>query len=321
LDFSQLMKRFDEAKVAFVSVTQLFNTANSMGRLMLNVLLSFAQFEREIISERTRDKIAATRRKGKWAGGRTILGFEVDGLSRRLVIVEPEAERVRAIYELYLELGSLLPVVEEVHKRDWRNKSGREFNRNTLYLLLSNVLYAGQVRYKLEVHPGEHPALLDPTLWERVQTRLHRHGRGGVVRKPSGALLQGVLRCGPCQSSMTPTYSCKGGRKYHYYVCSSAQKLGRSSCPTKSVAAGTMDTLVVDQLQRLTRAVPEGESTPPWQAVLRERFSDWSGLGLPEQGQVLRELLERIEYDGRTSQLAFEFREPEAEEPVEEGSC
>src|SRR6185295_10365911 len=151
LDFARMMEAFDKHRIAFVSVTQQFNTAASMGRLVLNVLLSFAQFEREIISERTRDKIAATRRKGKWSGGPPILGYDVHDM--KLVINESEAERVRAIFELFSRWQTLRAVVEELHQRGWRNKcwrtrQGRErggypFSKTSLHLLLTNVLYVG----------------------------------------------------------------------------------------------------------------------------------------------------------------------------------
>src|SRR5688500_13302518 len=159
-----MMETFDKHNISFVSVTQLINTATSMGRLVLNVLLSFAQFEREIISERTRDKIAATRRKGKWAGGHPLLGYDIDPAGYKLKVNGAEAERVRAIFALYLEHESLLPVVEELARRKWAGKrwktrkgperGGRPFTRTSLYRLLTNVVYAGKVRYKSEVHDG-----------------------------------------------------------------------------------------------------------------------------------------------------------------------
>jgi site-specific DNA recombinase len=149
LDFARLMATFDEHHVAFVSVTQQFNTATSMGRLVLNVLLSFAQFEREIIAERTRDKIAAARRKGKWAGGHPVLGYDVDPRSLKLVVNEVEAARVRAIFALYLEHQGLLAVVQELDRRGWRTKrwttrqgherGGRPFTKTSLHQLLTNV--------------------------------------------------------------------------------------------------------------------------------------------------------------------------------------
>jgi site-specific DNA recombinase len=169
LDFARIMATFEGHKVSFVSVTQAFNTATSMGRLILNVLLSFAQFEREMISERTRDKIAAARRKGKWSGGMPVLGYTVN--ETKLVVDKREAEIVRQIFDLYLEKQSLLAVVQELQRRGWRTKrwttrkgrarGGRPFDKGSLYHLLTNSVYVGKVRYKDEVHGGEHKAIVD----------------------------------------------------------------------------------------------------------------------------------------------------------------
>jgi site-specific DNA recombinase len=257
LDFAGLMQTFEEHRVSFVSVTQQFNTATSMGRLVLNVLLSFAQFEREIIAERTRDKVAATRRKGKWSGGRPVLGYDVDERGYRLVVNEHEAARVRAIFELYLEHEALLPVVRELGQRGWANKrwltrGGKEcggdgFTKTALHRLLTNVLYTGRVRYKDEVHPGEQPAIVDAVVFARVQDLLRRNGRSGgaPVRNPFGALLQGLLRCGPCGCAMSPAHTTRGDKRYRYYVCSNAQKRGWGACPSKSVPAGQIEQLVL----------------------------------------------------------------------------
>ncbi len=168
LDFARMMEAFEKHHVSFVSVTQQFNTATSMGRLVLNVLLSFAQFEREIISERTRDKIAAARRRGKWAGGHPLLGYDIDPRGFKLIVNEDEAVRVRAIFALYLKERSLLPVVQVLNRRGWNNKrwttrkgrerGGKAFDRTTLYRLLTNITYIGKIRYKNEIHDGEHAA-------------------------------------------------------------------------------------------------------------------------------------------------------------------
>jgi site-specific DNA recombinase len=184
LDFTQIMEALERRGVSFVSVTQQFNTTSSMGRLTLNILLSFAQFEREIISERTRDKIAAARRKGKWSGGRPVLGYDVAPGGGRLVVNEDEAVRVRAIYEVYLDRQSLIETIKERDAREWANKhwvtkKGREsggapFNKHSLYSLLTNVLYIGRLTYKDEIHDGEHPAIVDEETFRRVGQILKR---------------------------------------------------------------------------------------------------------------------------------------------------
>jgi site-specific DNA recombinase len=265
LDFAKILEAFDRRGVSFVAVTQQINSGTSMGRLMLNVLLSFAQFEREIIAERTRDKIAATRRKGKWSGGRPLLGFDVDPGGRRLSVNEAEAERVRAIFALFLEHGSLPPVVRELQRRGWANKrwttrsgracGGEPFTKAGLRRLLSNVLYVGQVRYKDELHDGEQPALVDPAAFRRARELLHRRGRrdGPPARNPLTPLLRGLLRCAPCGCAMTPAHSAKGVRRYRYYVCTAAQKRGWDTCPSKSVPAGEVERLVLDRLRALAR--------------------------------------------------------------------
>ena len=265
LDFARLMETFEQHQVAFVSVTQLFNTASSMGRLILNVLLSFAQFEREIIAERTRDKIAATRRKGKWAGGRPLLGFDVDPRGGRLLVNADEAERVRAIFALYLEHEALLPVVQELERRGWANKcwrsrkgqscGGRPFTKTGLHRLLTNVTYVGRVRYKDEVHPGEQSPLVDAGAFQRVGQVLAHNGPalGPPALSRPGALLKGLLHCGPCGSAMTPAHSAKGGRRYRYYTCVTAQKRGWHTCPSKSIPATEIEALVVEQVQEVGR--------------------------------------------------------------------
>ncbi|MDY3563383.1 recombinase family protein [Gemmata sp. JC673] len=265
LDFAQLMRAFEQQQVAFVSVTQQFNTATSMGRLVLNVLLSFAQFEREIISERTRDKIAATRRKGKWAGGHPVLGYDIDPNGYKLVVNAAEAERVRQIFALYLEHGSLLPVADELATRGWTTKQwttrkgpargGKRFDRTNLYNLLTNPLYIGKVKYKDEVHDGEHPAVVDPGVFHRVQEALRRNGRtgGAHVRNQFGAVLKGLLRCAPCGAAMTPTHSTKGAKRYRYYACVAGQKRGARTCPSRSVPAEPVETFVVDRIRAVGR--------------------------------------------------------------------
>lgn len=264
LDFAKMVETFDKHQVSFVSVTQLINTSTSMGRLMLNVLLSFAQFEREIISERTRDKIAAARRKGKWVGGMPLLGYNV--VESKLVVDPDEAEQVRQIFGLYLENEGLLPVVEELDRRGWRTKrwttgkgtvrGGRVFDKNSLWYLLTNITYIGKLRYKEEVHAGEHEAIIDGELWQKVQSKLQRNGRtgGAMVRNRFGAILKGMIHCVPCGCAMSPTHATRDGTKrYRYYVCLSAQKRGWQSCPSQSIPAGEIERFVVEQIKDIGR--------------------------------------------------------------------
>jgi site-specific DNA recombinase len=264
LDFARIMELFEKHKIAFISVTQQFNTATSMGRLMMNVLLSFAQFEREIISERTRDKIAAARRKGKWSGGMPLLGYDVDPEGSKLRLNADEATRVRAIFDLYIELQSLLPVVQELERRGWTNKcwktrkgkerGGKQFTRTSLHKLLTNVTYAGKIRYKKETHPGEHKAIIDAQRWQKVQGILQRNNLcgGALVRNKFGSLLKGLLHCVPCGCAMTPSHTTRAkGKRYRYYVCSRATKMGWNSCPSKAVPAGEMEEFVVDQIRSI----------------------------------------------------------------------
>lgn len=265
LDFGRLMEVFDKHQISFVSVTQAFNTTHSMGRLTLNILLSFAQFEREIISERTRDKIAATRKKGKWTGGVPILGYDIDPRGSKLIVNELEAIRVNQIFDLYQKHQALLPVVREIESRGWHTKSwvtkrgvskgGQPFQKNTLYQLLTNVLYAGQVKHKNDVYPGEHPPIVGSQLFQNVQNQLQRNGRSGgsEVRNKHGALLKGLLTCVSCTCSMVHHYSVKGTKRYKYYVCLNAQKRGWNTCPSPSLPAGEIEKFVVDQIRQIGR--------------------------------------------------------------------
>lgn len=263
IDFSKIMDVLERHRVAFVSVTQQFNTSTSMGRLMLNVLLSFAQFERELVSERTRDKIAAARRKGKWMGGKPLLGYDLllTPGGGKLIVNEDEAARVRAIYDLYIERESLIRTCQALNERGWTTKrwtarkghecGGKTFDKTTLFRLLTNVVYRGQVRYRDEVHAGEHDAIVGEDIWTRVQQMLRSNGRtGGMhIRNKYGALLKGLLHCKPCNRAMMHSYTIKGNRCYRYYTCSTAMKQGWHACPSKSVPAEEIERFVVDQVR------------------------------------------------------------------------
>ena len=225
-DFAKLVELFDDHGVSFVSVTQQFNTTTSMGRLTLNVLLSFAQFEREVTSERIRDKIAASKRKGLWVGGNLPLGYEMkDG---KIAIVEEEAELVRSIFRRYLELGSVNELLRDLRERNIRTKSrllstgetrgGIPFGRGALYYLLSNHFYVGEVKYKNEILPGEQPPILDRKLFAAVrQKSLAQWSHRTVARNKSDHLLTGLL-FDDAGHRMVATHATKAGVRYRYYV-------------------------------------------------------------------------------------------------------
>jgi site-specific DNA recombinase len=266
LDFARIMEIFERHRVAFVSVTQQFNTATSMGRLVLNVLLSFAQFEREIIGERIRDKIAAQRRKGKWSGGTPVLGYEVDRSNRspKLVVSRDEAKRVAKIFDLYLELGSMFPVLQDLEARGWLNKTwttskgvvrgGRPFDKSSLYALLTNPIYIGKIRHKSAMYTGEHEPIVKPEVFEAVQARLRKNGRtaGSEIRSRHTTLLRGLLYCKACGRVMVHTFTDKGPKRYRYYTCTLAIHGGRGKCPSGSLPAAEIERLVVDQVQRIS---------------------------------------------------------------------
>ena len=329
-DFARLMERFEQRSISFVSVTQQFNTTTSLGRLTLNILLSFAQFERELIGERTRDKMGAARRKGKWVGGTPMLGYNVDPAGGRLVVNHAEAEKVRQIYQLYREHGSLDAVVTKLAERGWTNKSwksrrgirhtGKPFSKSTLRLLLTNPTYRGQVCYRGALYPGEHQAIVEPNLWEEVnrdlrQPRFQPRQRSYEQRT---AVLNGLLVCKDCRQPMMATYSGKGKtRHYRYYVCQTARNRGWKSCPTKSVSANLLENSLVMQLRSQLNS-----------ADLRRQLevsdTEWQALWQAESTaleRLLPALISEIECEGPTGTIrvklkqqperSFEYRIPQ----------
>ncbi|MCG8409281.1 MAG: recombinase family protein [Phycisphaerales bacterium] len=318
LDFARIIKLFEDKQVHFVSVTQHFNTADSMGRLTLNILLSFAQFEREIIGERTRDKIAAARRKGKWSGGWPVLGYDIDRENRTLIVNEQEAKQVNAIFELYLKHESLIRVASALNRRGWQTKSwttkkgkrkgGGSFDKSNVNYLLSNVIYRGQVRHRDDVYEGEHQAIIDETTWAKVQSILARNAKtkGAVVRNKHGALLKGLLRCKACNKAMVHSTANRTHRKHRYYVCSHAQKHGHNVCPTKSVNAHSIEQAVLDKLRQLPVDLKTLAASPL--AETAGLFGSKSELLLVEdQARLLRRVMDRVAYDGRTKRLSIDL--------------
>jgi site-specific DNA recombinase len=264
LDFTRIVDALERHGVSFVSITQQFSTTSSMGRLTLNMLLSFAQFEREIAAERIRDKIAAAKRKGMHTGGMPILGY--DTVNKRLVVNDDEAKLVRWIFRRFCELGSATQLAQELNKRGQRTKSwttqkgevhgGRPWNKAHLYRLLNNRTYRGEVTHRGEVYPGEHDAIVERKLWDDVHRILADNyaTRSNRSRAKTPALLKGVIRCAHCDCAMGPTFTRKKGKTYRYYLCVRASKHGYKTCPVRTVAAGEIEEAVVGQLRAVFRS-------------------------------------------------------------------
>jgi site-specific DNA recombinase len=296
LHFARVMEVLDKRGVSFVSVTQQLNTNSPMGRLTLNVLLSFAEFEREIISERTRDKISAARRKGKWTGGHPMLGYDSDPITRRLVVNETEAAQVRQIFQIFLGKRSLVETMEEMARlgirlKGWttrkeRQSGGGSFDRAALVRLLTNVIYLGEVNHKGTVYPGEQPAIVERKLWERANELMATLGRGKETapRVRHESLLSPILYCAVCGSRMISGYTTNRGRTYHYYVCLKAQKRGAKTCPGQTV-----------RTDRIEQAVIEAVLANRPQAAVRSK-------------EILHRIVERIECNVSRRQVRVKLK-------------
>jgi site-specific DNA recombinase len=251
LDFVTVMERFNAANVAFVSVTQNFSTADAMGRLTMNMLMSFAEFEREMISERTRDKIRAARRKGQWTGGAVPLGYVVK--KKKLVVDELEAILVREIFATYLARRSALAVVRALNEHKRVTKHGRPWTRNDVLRVLKHPVYAGYIASGGEHHEGEHSAIVERVVFARAQALLadntmEKKDRG---RNPE-YLLRGVLHCACCGSAFTPASTTKGGAVYRYYRCVRRDTQGTEACASSPLPAGAIEEHVIERVREAT---------------------------------------------------------------------
>lgn len=259
-DFAKMVEVFDQRDVSFSAVTQQINSATSMGRLMLNVLLSFAQFEREVTSERIRDKIAAAKRKGMWMGGVPSIGYDV--VNRQLVINDAEAAVVRRIFEEMLTIGSPTQIAanltaEGITTKAWttqegQTRSGTRIDKKYLHKLLRNRIYLGELSHKGNWYPGAHPPIIDRALWDKVHAVLAKdsHARSveTKIRSRTDALLRGLLYA-PSGERMYPTYSSKRGHKYHYYVSKSESRFGAPGKNFERLPAPEIEAAVVAQIR------------------------------------------------------------------------
>ena len=259
-DFAKMVDVFDQHDVSFSAVTQQINSATSMGRLMLNVLLSFAQFEREVTSERIRDKIAAAKRKGMWMGGVPSIGYDV--VNRQLVVNDAEAAVVRRIFEEMLTIGSPTQIAanltaEGITTKAWttqegQTRSGTRIDKKYLHKLLRNRIYLGELSHKGNWYPGAHRPIIDRALWDKVHAVLAKdsHARSveTKIRSRTDALLRGLLYA-PSGERMYPTYSSKRGHKYHYYVSKSESRFGAPGKSFARLPAPEIEAAVVAQIR------------------------------------------------------------------------
>ena len=260
IDFVKILEHLETSGVSFVSVTQQFNTTTSMGRLTLNILLSFAQFEREVISERTRDKIALAKKRGKYTGGRPALGYDLAKEGGKLIVNKFEASRVKTIFELYCEHKSLLKVADELAALGWETKSwttkkgiekpSKPFNKKLLSALLSNQIYVGKIKYKDELYAGEHDAIISQKIFDEVQKILAENRLKKRDKRPAkvSGILNGILRCKNCGCAMTHSKTSKSNKEYRYYVCQNASTTGWKNCPHPSLPAAEIEKFIVDQI-------------------------------------------------------------------------
>ena len=311
-DFAKIVEAFDGKGVSFVSVTQQFNTTTSMGRLTLNVLLSFAQFEREVTGERIRDKIAASKKKGMWMGGPVPLGYDLQG--RSLVVKEDEAKTVRHIFERYIVLRSVHDVKAELDRDGYVSKrrvnkagrvtGGKPFSRGALYLLLQNRLYHGEIEHKGAVYMGQHEAIIDDELWDQVQTVVagNRVDRATGAGSTSPSLLAGLL-FDENGERLTPTHANKRGRRYRYYVSARLVRGDKSESGWR-LPAGDLEALVQNRvIQFLSdegavhEAVADGLDLDARRRTVRAAaglVSRWKALALAKRRAILLTLVSRI---------------------------
>jgi site-specific DNA recombinase len=307
MDFSKLVEAFDRNGVTFVSVTQSFNTTTSMGRLTLNILLSFAQFEREVIAERVRDKIRAARAKGIFMGGRVPFGYRLE--NRKLVIDEAAAGIARMVFERFLRVGSATIVARELRDEGVLAPSGKPFDKGALYHLMRNQTYLGKAVHRGTAHDGEHEAIIGQDLWDKAHAILAENGRtrSARTRAQTPALLKGLL-FGPTGAAMSPTHTRKGNRLYRYYVSQDVLKLGPDACPVGRVPAAEIEAAVVDQLRKVfrqpeivagTSAAARVQETDVTEREVREALQQldplWDELFPAEHARIVQLLLERVD--------------------------
>jgi DNA invertase Pin-like site-specific DNA recombinase len=310
-DFAKIIEAFDSRDISFVSVTQQFNTTTSMGRLTLNVLLSFAQFEREVTGERIRDKIAASKKKGMWMGGNVAVGYDLG--DRKLLVNKEGAKLVREIFEQYLRLGCVAKLKADLEQRSLkspirtsstgRKNGGRVFSRGALYQILKNPLYLGDIRHRGQIYRGEHEAIIDRRLWEKVAAKLKANNQSHRERRTSPSSpspLTGLL-FDAAGFRYTPTHAVKAGKRYRYYTSQAAIRRVSGATGIPRIPAHDIEKIVKTRIQSLlaapgpllngSRRSPEAEA---FRDAARRKAKTWPKLSGVEQNEFLRKVARRV---------------------------
>jgi DNA invertase Pin-like site-specific DNA recombinase len=306
MHFAKLVETFDANNVTFVSVTQSFNTTTSMGRLTLNILLSFAQFEREVIGERIRDKFAASRARGMWMGGPLPLGYDVR--DRKLVVNEAEAAMVRQVFDGFVDIGSATKLVPVLRAEGVLTKTGRLFDKGAIYKVLNNRTYIGEVVHKGRVYPGEQQAIVLQETWDAVHAMLRQSPQVRAQNRGSTPMLLRGLIFGPDGRALSPSHTRSRGKIYTYYVSQAALKGTDDGSVVRRLAAGQIETAVLDQVRALLRqpevllgtwrAARDQDSslTEAETRAALELFDPlWDQLFPAEQARIMRLLVERVD--------------------------
>jgi DNA invertase Pin-like site-specific DNA recombinase len=308
MDFARLVEILERHQVTFVSVTQSFNTTTSMGRLTLNILLSFAQFEREVIGERIRDKVAASRKRGIWMGGYVPLGYDVR--DRKLMVNQNEAATVRMIFQRFAAIGSATMLAKALASEGVLNKRGKVVDKGFLYKLINNRVYLGEAVHKGTAYPGEHAAIIDQALWDNVHAILQESPRlrANNTRAQTPALLKGII-FSETGTAMTPTATKKGSRLYRYYVSMDlirSRPIGESAGPLR-LPAGMVEDAVIGEIRRMIRApeiaarvikAPRDVSAAVDERAVVKALGEfdqiWTALYPAEQTRIIQLLVDRV---------------------------
>jgi site-specific DNA recombinase len=318
LGFHKLIEMFERRKTTFVSITQSFNTTDAMGRMHLNIMLTFAQYEREATGERIRDKFMASRKRGMWMGGWAPLGYEVR--DRKLVVNEVDAKLVRSIFQRFVKTGSITTLARELIAENVRNKYNKLIDKGILYKMLNNPVYIGVAVHKGVSYPGEHVGIIDQKIWDKVQARFHENPRkrAAATRAQTPSLLKGII-FDPTGVAMSPTHTRKNGKLYRYYLSQTVLKQGSGDCSVARVPAAEIEKIVIDQV-RILLLSPE-IIVQTWRSARKsikaltesevrnalQTFDPlWNKLFPAEQSRIIELLVERV--DVRTDRVDITLR-------------